>query len=157
MTSEIIEDFHKKNTIIWSAILGCMILLFLVTIMLDRSNIFTPIEESVQVKNILFTFAIILAVGILFLKRIFFVPQKIVEKIKSSAPEDREENLFSQLRMNYIIIWAMGETILLLGFIEYVFVLNFDFLIYAVVGLYALIINIPRKKIVEKSLELLSE
>ncbi len=158
MTSEIIEEFHKKNFIIWTAILGGMIAIVIVTFVLDGARTFTPIKETVQVKNILFTVAIVLTIGILFLKRLIFVPQKIVEKIKETPAEDREKKLFSQLRINYIIIWAMGETVLFLGFVEYVFILNFDsFLIYAVVGLYAVIINIPRKIFIEKSLELLSE
>lgn len=158
MNSEYIEEFHKKLFIIWAAILSGMVILFVVIFVFDRSQVFTPIENPLKVKNVLFTVAIVMAVGILFLKRVVFQPQKIAEKIKASAPENPEKSLLNRLRNNYIIVWAMGETILFLGFIEYIFITNFEsFIIYAFVGLYAVIINLPQKNFIQKNLELLNE
>ncbi len=158
MTTQNIEKFNKNNFIIWITILLGMMIMCIVTYVLDSSQTFIPVQETKQVKNVLFLMALILAISILFLKRSVFVSKKIVEKLQSASNENREQLLLARLRKNYIIVWILGEMILFLGFIEFVFIVDFNsFLIYAVVGLYAVVINFPRRALVAKSLELLSE
>ena len=158
MNTQNTEKFIRNNFVIWVSIVLGMGVMCIVTFALYISQTFTPIQEVTQIKNVLFLMAIILAVGILFLKRSFFATHTIVDKIRTSTIENHEHFLLRRLRKNYIILWILGEMILILGFIEFVLIADFNsFLIYAVVGLYAVLINFPRKTLVAKSLELLSQ
>lgn len=153
-----IEKYNRNNLILWASILLAMGVMCIVTYALYISHTFTPIQEITQVKNILFLIAIILAVGILFLKRSFFSVNSIVNKVKASGSENHQQSLLMKLKTNYIIIWAMGEMILILGFIEFILIADINsFLIYAVVGFYAVIINYPHKDLITKCMELLSQ
>jgi len=153
-----ITEFHKKNMIIWGAILLGMIAISAVAYFLENSLIFVPVPEGIAIKNILFIIAILFAVAILYLKRSFLSPETVVAKAVNILPENPAEYVLLNIRKNYIILWALSELILFMGFVEYVFVVNFrSFLIYAVVGIYALVINIPKQSFNEKCLELLNE
>ena len=137
--------YHKTNMIIWGAILSGMVILFGVTFVLDKMEIFAGNLTANPLSQVFFIIAIILAFSILFLKRVFFIPEKIVGVNKLS-----ESEALGKLRRNYIMIWSLGEVICLLGFIDYILTVNFrSFLIYAVVGIYAVGVSMPRKTIAE--------
>jgi len=152
------ENYYKTNLIIWLAIIIGMMVLIGLTYFLDQSNTFEPITDTLKVKNVLFALILISALAVLFLKRSFLDFNKIYDKIKLSENQQIKSAFFNKLRSNYIIIWAISESIILLGFVEYVLLCNFQsFLLYAVVGLYAISVNFPRKSLFERHLKLLAE
>lgn len=152
------EDYYKTNFIIWVSIILGMILLIGITYFLDVNNLFEPLDNPIGVKNVLFVLILISALAILLLKRSFFNFTNIFNKIKNKQESEIHSAFFKKQRTNYIIIWALSESIIILGFIEYVLLTDFkSFMLYAAVGLYAIVINYPKKSIFNKHLELLSE
>jgi hypothetical protein len=152
------ENYYKTNLIIWVAIIIGMLILIGVTYLLDQSNTFQPVAETLEVKNVLFALILTSALAVLFLKRSFLDFNKIYSKIKSSDNQEKKSVFFNKLRSNYIIIWSISESIIILAFVEYILIVKFDsFIIYAVIGLYAIVVNFPRKSLFEKHLHLLAE
>jgi hypothetical protein len=152
------ENYYKTNLIIWSSIILGMVVLIGITYYLDQTNSFEPIEYALEVKNILFILILISALAILFLKRSFLDFQKIYDKIKGTQSSDTKMAFFSKLRSNYIIIWAIAESIIMIGFVEYILLCDFQsFMLYSIIGLYAIGINYPRKSLFDKHLQLLVE
>ena len=152
------EQYYKTNMIIWLAIIIGMAMLIGVTYFLDQSNTFQPIAESLEVKNVLFALILISALAVLFLKRSFLDFDKVYSKIETIDNQEKKSALFSKLRANYIIIWAISESIIIFGFIEYVLICDYkSFMLYAIIGLYAIVVNFPKKSLFEKHLQLLAE
>ena len=152
------ENYYKTNVIIWSAIMIGMILLIIMTYFLDIMRVFQPLAETLEMKNIFFAFILIAALAVLFLKRSLLDFNKIYSKVQNIHGQDKKPLYLSRLRSNYIIIWALSESIIMFGFVEYVLVCDFkSFLLYAVIGLYAVAINFPRRSIFEQHLQLLAE
>ena len=152
------ENYYKTNLMIWMAIIIGMLILIGLTYFLDQSNTFEPMTETIKVKNILFALILISALAVLFLKRSFLDFNKIYDKVQSVERQQIESAFFNKLKSNYIIIWAICESIIVLGFVEYILLCDFQsFLLYAVIGLYAIGINFPRRSLFEKHLELLAE
>ena len=152
------ENYYKTNLIIWGAIIFGMLMLIGITYYLNQTNVFEQIEYALEVKNILFILILMSALAILFLKRSFLDFQKIYDKIKGTQSSEKKIAFFSKLRSNYIIIWAIAESIILIGFVEYILLCDFQsFMLYSIIGLYAIGINYPRKSIFDKHLKLLVE
>jgi hypothetical protein len=153
-----LKIFHKTNVFIWATIIAAMIVLSLVVFILDQQKSFVPIPEAVGVSKILFIVAVVLAFGILILKRTAFLPQKIVSRTVKKAAEDKTRIILNIIRRNYIVVWAVAELICLIGFITYIFTVNFQsYLIFAVVGIYSVLINFPRQYLAEGCIERLAE
>lgn len=152
------ENYYKTNLIIWLAIIFGMLILIGITYFLDLSNTFEPLAETLEVKNVLFALILISALAVLFLKRSFLDFDKIYSKIQTVDSEEKKSTFFNKLKSNYIIIWAISESIIIVGFVEYVLICDYQsFLLYAVIGLYAIAVNFPKKSLFEKYLELLAE
>ena len=152
------DNYYKTNLIIWLAIIIGMLMLIGITYFLDQSNTFQPVAETLEVKNVLFALILVSALAVLFLKRSFLDFGKIYAKVQSLIDSEKRSAFFSKLRSNYIIIWAISESILMIGFIEYILICDIQsFLLYAVIGLYAIGVNFPRKSLFKNHLELLAE
>lgn len=152
------ENYYKTNLIIWSSIIFGMLVLIGTTYYIDQSNIFEPIEYNFEVKNILFILILISALAILFFKRSLLDFQKVYSKVLGANALEKKSIFFSKIRTNYIIVWAMAESIIIIGFVEYILLCDFQsFILYSIIGLYAIGINFPRKSFFDKYLQLLEE
>ena len=152
------QNFHKTNMTLWGAILVGVIILSMVVYYLHSSESVTALPESQDVAQVMFFAAVILAIGILFLKRSVLAPAKIVKSAKNLSEESAEQFVISKIRRNYVIIWAMAELICLLGFFNYIMLADIqNYLIFAVVSIYSLLINMPREALIIQSLEMLKE
>jgi hypothetical protein len=152
-----VENFYKTNVIIWGAILAGMVVLVAITYFLDQTGMFQPIPETKEFKNVFFALILIVALAVLFLKRSYFDFDKIYSKIQSPT-QDKKLAYLSKLRINYVIIWALSEAIIMFGFVEYILVGDFkSFLLYAIVGLYAILINYPKRSLFDTHLQQLAE
>jgi hypothetical protein len=128
------------------------------TYILDESKVFVPVDNAVQFNQVMFLIAVALAFAILFFKRSLFIPGKIVDVSPEKTSPQKSELVLIQLRKNYIIVWTLGEAICIIGFINYIFTVDFQhFLVFAVVSLYSVLINMPRIAIAEKCMELIQE
>lgn len=153
-----LDNYYKTNLIIWGAIIFAVFLLIGFTYFLDINNTYEPIEYVIEVKNLLFILILIAAIAVLFLKRSLLNFDKVFSKIKNKENTVSPEDYFNKIKSNYIIIWAVSESIIILGFVEFVLLASLkSFLLYAAIGLYALAINFPKKSLFEKHLQLLSE
>ena len=156
--SEDIHIFNKTNVIIWGAILVGIIVISAVVFIFDQFQTFKPMPEAQNVNQILFIIAVISAFGILILKRSIFLPDKIIANIIKKSNGQKNHTILIRIRRNYIIIWSLAELIVLIGFINYIFAVNFQtYLIFAIVGIYSILINFPRQKLAEQCLEQLAE
>ncbi len=64
----------------------------------------------------------------------------------------------ARLRRNYVIVWAMGETIGIVGFVNYMVTIDIQYLlVFSVVSIYSILINMPRVSIAESCLALVEE
>ena len=152
------QNFHKTNMTLWGAVLGGVIILSMVVYYLHSSASVTALPESQDVAQVMFFAAVILAIGILFLKRSVLAPAKIVKSAKNLSEESAEQFVISKIRRNYIIIWAMAELICLLGFFNYIMLADIqNYLIFAVVSIYSLLINMPREALAIQSMKMLKE
>jgi len=101
---------------------------------------------------------LIAALTILLLKRSFLNFEKVYTKVESITTSDKKIAYFNRLRRNYIIIWALSESIILLGFVEFILLVKHSsFEWFAIIGLYAIAINYPKKSLFKNHLELLAE
>lgn len=154
---EQIAAAHQKNMLIWTAILAGMLILIAVVYFLDASAVFVPVPGSRQYGQIFFIAAIVLASTILLLKRNVFLPEKIVKRVAQKlAMADQCDAVLARIRVNFLIVWTLAEGILITGFINYILTTDFNnFLIFAVVAVYSLIINIPRENTLRQAVSLL--
>ena len=66
--------------------------------------------------------------------------------------------VMGRIRTNYLIIWSLADAIMILGFIGYILATDFsDFLIFAIVGVYALLINMPREAVLHRTVNMLDQ
>ena len=66
--------------------------------------------------------------------------------------------ILSRIRKNYIIVWALGEAIGVIGFINYILTADRQYLyVFAIVSIYSILINIPRIEFVKRCLDLVEE
>ena len=156
--SKQLESFYRSNLIIWLAILSGMAILGIAAFVLNQIEAFTPMPQAMLYNKVLFLIAVILAIAILYLKRTRFIPSRIVKKVEEYPEENRFSALTAILRKNYMILWILAEAIFIIGFVDFILSVLFDsFLAYAVVGIYAFALNFPRKSLLLKCIELLSE
>ncbi len=156
---EQIAAAHKKNIFLWIIILIGMLILVAVVYILDALVLLMPVPDSGQIGQILFIGAVFLAGAILVLKRSIFLPEKVVGRIPAGlAKEEQSGALLARIQVNYIIVWALGEAILIIGFVNYILTTDFsNFLIFAIVGIYSLLINIPRENTLHRYITMLEE
>jgi hypothetical protein len=153
-----IIQYHRTNILIWGAIISFVIILTLLAYYLDSSNTLLPAESAAQVNQVLFLMAVVIAFGILFFKRSLFNPKKIIESpIEKPLPE-KIDFVLARLRRNYVIVWAMGEIIGVIGFVNYMFTVDIQYLlVFTVVSIYSILINMPRISVAESCMELAKE
>ena len=157
-TDDNLKQFHRTNVIIWVSILSFVIILTALAYILDRTNTMLPVQEAAQINQVMFLLAVIIAFGILFFKRSLFNPKKIIESPFEKSLPEKMDLVLSKLRKNYIIVWAMGETIGIIGFINYIFTVDIQYLlVFAVVGIYSILINMPRITVAARCIELVKE
>jgi hypothetical protein len=153
-----LKQYHKVNVLMWGSILVFIIILTLLAYFLDSMNTLQPVENAVQINQILFLIAVILAFGILFFKRSLFNPKKLIETPFEKSLEEKTNLVLAKLRKNYIIVWAMGEAIGILGFVNYILTADLQYLfVFVVVSAYSILINIPRIAVAERCIELVTE
>ena len=155
---EDLKQYHKINVILWGSILIFVIILTLLAYFFDSMNTLRALEGAAQINQIMFLIAVVLAFGILFFKRSLFNPKRIIETPFEKSLEEKTNLVLSKLRRNYIIVWAMGEAIGILGFVNYIMTTDLQYLlVFSVVSVYSIIINIPRIAIAERCVELVKE
>ena len=146
-----LQNFHRINLILWAAIISFIVILSIVTLILDAADTIQPIEGAAQISQIIFFLAVALAFSILIFKRSLFMPAKILNKLGEIPDEEKKYICLNRLRVYYVIVWAMGEAICVLGFVNYILTVDSqNFLIFAVVSLYSVLINMPRLSLLEK-------
>jgi MFS family permease len=153
-----LKQYHKINVILWGSILSFVVILTFLAYFLDSMNTLQSVENAGQINQILFLIAVIIAFGILFFKRSLFNPKKLIETPVEKSLEERTSLVLAKLRKNYIIVWAMGETIGILGFINYSMTTDLQYLlVFSVVSIYSILINLPRLAVAERCVELVKE
>ena len=152
------NDYHKTNLTLWGAVVSSVIILSIVVFMMDSNGDLESVAEAASLGQAFFISAIILAAGILFLKRTIFSPGRLINKLHSLPETEREAELYRKLRRNYLVIWAMAELICFIGFFYFIVIGDVqNYLIFAVVSIYSLMINMPREGLIYQCLELLKE
>jgi len=142
---QIFKDAHRINITIWVAIIAFIVVLSLMTFLIDSMSPLQPVDGADQINQFAFLLAVVLAFAILIFKRTLFMPEKIQAKYKHESGELLRTLCLTQIRKNYIIVWAMGEAICILGFANYILTANRQyFLVFAVVSIYSVLINMPR-------------
>jgi hypothetical protein len=117
-----------------------------------------PAQHSAQINQVMFLLAVVIAFGILFFKRSLFNPKKIIDSLFEKSLSEKIDIVLSIIRRNYIIVWVMGETIGIIGFINYMVTIDTQYLlVFAVVSIYSILINMPRIDIAERCVELVKE
>ena len=157
-TDDYVTQYHRTNVLIWVSILLFVIILTVLAYILNRSKTMLPEQETVQITQVLFLLAVIIAFGILFFKRSLFNPRKIIEGPSDQSLQQKIHSALSKLRRNYVIVWALGEAIGIIGFINYMLTINHQYLlVFSVVSVYSILINMPRLVVAEKCIELVKE
>ena len=121
-----LQQFHKINNLLWLGIIVFIIILSGITVYLDSVYYIKPMSDQKLVSDIFFVLALILAIGIFFIKRSFFTPHKLIAAVEHEPMAEKKLILLTRIRRNYLIVWAMGELIFLLGFMQYILTANFN-------------------------------
>ncbi len=152
------QKFHKSNMILWGAITSGLVILTAVVYYLDTTSAIAPVQDSQDTAQLMFVAAVVLAIVILVLKRSVLAPAKIVQHARGLPEDQAKIFVMSRLKKNYIIIWALAELICLLGFFNYMLLSDFqNYLIFAIVSIYSMLVNMPREALLFQSLDLLKE
>jgi hypothetical protein len=153
-----LKQYHRTNVMLWVSIIFFVVILTVLAYFLDSMDTLRPMENAVQINQIMFLIAVIIAFGILFFKRSLFNPKKLIETPNGKSIEEKSGLVLAKLRKNYIIVWAMGETIGILGFVNYILTTDLQYLlVLAVVSIYSLLINLPRLAVAERYVQLVKE
>jgi hypothetical protein len=165
-----LRRIHRVNRILWNAILADIIILSIIALILWYFQILTePVLYNLKTFNDISLIIVVLSLfTIMYLKRTYLVPSKIVDRakrkelhIEASDVIDfiqefgKEANLIAKaliiMRRYFMVIWSIANLIVLIGFIAFIVSLSLrNFVIYGIVGLYSLLINFPRFSIVEE-------
>jgi len=166
---EKLQANYRINKILWMAILADVFILAVIVFVFDHLNILTePLISNINAfNNISLIVVIVLLFTIMLMKRSFLLPSGLVEKAKKNNLIVNEADISdmqaelaetgkllfkvqSLLRRYFLIIWSIANFVVLLGFLTYILTLNrWNFVVYAIVGLYSLSINYPRFGIIE--------
>jgi len=153
-----IKHYQRTNVLIWISILSFVIILTLLAYIIDSAGTMQPVQDANQINQVLFLLAVVIAFGILFFKRSLFNPRKIIESTSEKSIPEKINLALSTLRKNYIIVWAMGEAIGVIGFVNYMVTIDIQYLlVFSVVSVYSILINMPRIVFAEKCVELVKE
>ncbi len=153
-----IKEFHRFNVVIWTAIIVSVVILNVIALILDNSRLFVPVSNAIQINQIMFLIAVVIAFAILFFKRSLFIPGKLVNIPSETTNPEKFKIVLSRIRKNYIIVWALGEAIGVIGFINYILTADRQYLyVFAIVSIYSILINIPRIEFVKRCLDLVEE
>lgn len=155
--NELTGPAHKRNQMIWGVILTSIIVLAVIVFILDQFAGFTRLVEAREINHMLFILAIAAAVVILILKRgLYRIPTRISQQIESADNKARL-HLILKIRQRYIVIWALCEFIAVLGFIGYILEMDLqNFLVFAIVSLYAVVISRPQESFLIRAIEVLT-
>ncbi|MGD9488868.1 MAG: hypothetical protein AB7W47_12655 [Calditrichaceae bacterium] len=173
-----LRRIHRINRLLWASIFSGMVGIVLITLVLKFFNIVSepvsPGSES-MIDQILLIIAVLLAFLILYLKRTYLLPEKLVLRAKSHElniePGDvtdfvqefgKEGDLMAKtliiMRRYFMVVWSLANLIVIIGFIDYILALQFgSFLVFSIVGFYSMTINFPLFSLVEKCYESISE
>jgi len=153
-----IKHYQRTNVLIWISILSFVIILTVLAYIIDSAGTMQPVQDANQINQVLFLLAVVIAFGILFFKRSLFNPRKIIESTSEKSIPEKINLALSTLRKNYIIVWAMGESIGVIGFVNYMVTIDIQYLlVFSVVSVYSILINMPRIVFAEKCVELVKE
>ncbi|MEJ2544393.1 MAG: hypothetical protein P8Y99_10035 [Calditrichaceae bacterium] len=164
-----LRRIHRVNRILWNAILADIVILSIIAVILWYFKILTePVLYNLKTFNdISMIVVILLLFTIMYLKRTYLVPSKIVDRAKRKELHieatdvvdfiqefGKEGNMIAKsliiMRRYFMVIWSVANLIVLIGFIYFIVSLSLrNFIIYGIVGLYSLLINFPRFSIVE--------
>ena len=153
-----LKQYQKINVLIWVSIISFVIILTFLGYFLDSLGTMLPAQSALQINQVLFLLAVVIAFGILFFKRSLFNPKKIIVSALDQSLQGKIDQTLAKLRRNYIIVWAMGESIGIIGFINYMVTIDIQYLlVFSVVSVYSILINMPRISVAERCVELVKE
>jgi hypothetical protein len=153
-----LKNYQKTNVLIWVSIISFVIILTFLGYFLDQLGSMLPAQSAAQINQAMFLLAVVIAFGILFFKRSLFNPKKIIENPLDQSPDEKVSQALTRLRRNYIMVWAMGETIGIIGFINYMITVDAQYLlVFSVVSIYSILINMPRISLAEMCVNLVKE
>ena len=164
-----LRRIHRVNRVLWIAILADMVILSVIAISLWYFNVLSvPVLSHFKTYNdITLIIVIVLLFTIMYLKRTYLIPGKIIERagrkklnIEGTDVIDfiqefgKDANILAKtliiMRRYFMVIWSIANVIVLIGFISFIMSLHlWNFLTYGIVGLYSLVINFPKFSIVE--------
>jgi len=149
-----IDNYQKVNLILWIAILSGVIVLTVIALVINKLQPFEQDLNLTVMTEILFGLAIVIAIAILVLKRSIFRVGKIIEQSSGlPQPEAKVNFVLTQLRRNYIIVWALAEAIGTIGFVYYIITSNLqNYLLFALVSIFSLASNFPAKDTIRNCL-----
>lgn len=164
-----LRHIHRVNRLLWNIILVDVLIISVIAIVLWYFNVLSePVFYHLKTFNdISLIIVIILLFTIMYLKRTYLQPTKIIERANRKQLHietvdvvnfvqefGKEANVIAKalfiMRRYYMVVWSIANLIVLIGFISFILSLHLNnFIIYGIVGLYSLLINFPRFSIVE--------
>lgn len=165
-----LNPIYHKLKLIWWLFFVEILILFIIVAVIKYFNLYgVPLLSNLKVfNNISLIIVVILLFSVIYLKRMYLNPEKLVDKARrqKSEPNRSVHNNFlaefgsagdmilkivSILRKYYLLIWSIANFIVLLGFASFIlsFITN-TFITYGIVGLYSLVINFPGLSIIER-------
>lgn len=157
-----VYEEYKKTRMIWFAIMGGMLSLVVMTVIFHQMALFTRPEDidAFLINRVFLMIVFFSALLVILLKRIVFIPSKLVARIKkrfmdnytgSAKRDSMLKDIVLRIRMLQIIIWGLADLIVMIGFVNYVLLQTFQtFLVYSVVGIYSMAINYPTFVLIEQ-------
>jgi len=166
---------HRINRVLWISVLAGMVVIFFVALAFRINGLIDSqiIQVNPKSDNLFLLITIGLLFLILYLKRHYLLPDKIVLRAKKKQNVEATGDLaeFSRefgnavepivkalilLRRYYMLVWSVANLILLLGFIAFILAGQFQtFLVYTVVSFYSIVINFPSFKKIEAIVDIL--
>jgi hypothetical protein len=164
-----VRRIYRLNRMLWIAIFSGMLLLNLFVVIFDYYGIVSgpSVKNIANFDNLTMGIILMLTVLILYVKRNYLQPKKIVERAKkkdlSIIPDDvrdllqefgSEGDIMAKslliLRRYFMLIWSLANLIIILAFVDYIVALTYQsFWIYSIVGLYSMVINFPKFDTIE--------
>lgn len=164
-----LRHIHRVNRILWSSILGGMLVLGLVGVFFYYMKLiqWQPLLLH-KVDQFLFLLAIVLVVLIFYIKRHYLDLHKLIERagvrpVNLSAADaadfmeefDANATLLVKtlmlMRRYFMVIWSIANLILIVGFIYFVISGLFKtFLMYLIIAVYVMLTNFPSFKLIER-------
>ncbi len=160
---------YRLNRTLWIATVVGMLFLNLFVLIFNQYDIVSrpSVENIANFDNLIMGVILMLAILILYVKRNYLTPKKIVERAKkkdlSIVPDDVRDLLHEYgedgdlmgktliiMRRYYMVIWSVANLITILAFVDYIVALRFQsFWIYSIVALYSMAINFPKFDTIE--------